>query len=74
MGWIPRSLLRRICSFTEVRHSRMLLAGIQPMFETRGGDDPCGSVEDSTGLGVRFHPIPTRAREKFLERLGGGKT
>jgi hypothetical protein len=32
------------------------------------------SVEDSTGLGVRFHPMPARAWEKFLEGLVGGKS
>ena len=46
-GWIPCSLLRRICSFTEVRHSRMLLAGIQAMSgltpaRDMRGDDPSG--------------------------------
>jgi hypothetical protein len=31
LGWILRSLLREICSITEIRHSRMFLAGIQGM-------------------------------------------
>jgi hypothetical protein len=35
---------------------------------------PRDSVEDSTGLGVRFQPIPTRAWEKLLEGLVGGKS
>ncbi len=30
-GWVPRSLLRKIYSLTEVCHSRTLLAGIQAM-------------------------------------------
>ena len=31
LGWILRRLLREIFSITEVRHSRMFLAGIQGM-------------------------------------------